>query len=79
MCPDRSLFSLGRKVGLANRNGVDVPDGAPRFLDGAQGHHQRVHELLEVIIRNVDTQMHEVMLPDERFRLVAGSYKTIVV
>jgi hypothetical protein len=41
---------IGRKVGLAHRDRVDVPDGAVRLLDDAQGHHQCVDELAEVVV-----------------------------
>ena len=40
---------LGRKVGLAYCDRVDVPDRALRLLDQAQRDHQRVDELLEVV------------------------------
>ena len=51
-----------RELVIPDDNGMDVRRRALVILHLPGRHHQRVHELAEVIIRNVDTQVHEVVL-----------------
>ena len=66
-----------RKVTFPDRDRVDVPDRAFRFLDQAKRNDQRVDELLEVILE--EREVHEVVLDHVGVGLVAGSYKNYVV
>ena len=49
-------LSLGRKVVLAHRDGVDVPDGALRLLDETQRDNQCIDKFFEVILEKA--QVH---------------------
>ena len=66
-----------RELALAQQNRVDVRHRAFRLLDLAQRHHKGIDELAEVILE--ERQVHEIVLHDECFRLVVGSYKNAVV
>jgi hypothetical protein len=77
--PEVAAAFIGQVI-FPDRDRVDVPDRAFRFLDEVQGDDQCVDELLEVIIRTVDTQMlHGVALHHVGVGLVVGSVLTTVV
>jgi len=56
-----------------------LPQGRLALIHGTPRRDERIDELAEVIIMAVDTQVHEVVLDDESFRFVVGSYKNAVV
>lgn len=49
------------EVALTQKDRVDVLDGAVRLLDGAQRHHQCVHELSEVVFEESMPIQHNLL------------------
>ena len=64
---------------LADDYGMYMSSRALVLLHPPQCHHQGIHELAEVIIRDVDTQVHEVVLHNIGVGLVVGAYANTVV